>query len=164
MADIAEHDSFAAYLQGFTAYRRVHRALSLRELRSQQTQFDWRRSGGIGMCHFPLDIPWVICNLSKHEYVRMPMVMDIWNRDRQLTGNNFNRSKASVFTCRGDMPTYVGTSVPGRAVVSSTNKGQWAGDRMKICTLEAAKSEFIDWADWRDTTSMSLDPILKGVF
>ena len=137
--DIAACGSFAAYLQTYTPCKRIHHPTSLRELQSDRTRFDWRRFGGITLCHFPIDIPWVICNLSKCEYVRMPIIMNRKSRERLFTGDD-TQDISTVFAHRTSMPSYVGASIIERAVVCSAAKGQWAGDRFKICTLEAVST------------------------
>ena len=58
-----------------------------------------------------------------------------------------------------DLTGFVGPSIPDRIALFSARKGQWMGDRINICTLEAAESAHLDWHEWQNVTSREIDPI-----
>ncbi|EKM50166.1 uncharacterized protein PHACADRAFT_153587 [Phanerochaete carnosa HHB-10118-sp] len=151
-AEVEACGGFASYLEQYKPLQRIRCPPSIREVTHDSKQFDWPRFGGVSVSHYPLDVPWVICNLSKREYVRMPLI----NLEEGTVGPK--RESDSLWCKRSSLTLSVGRSVPDRICCGSDLEGSWAGDRMAISTLNTASGKYEDWAEWKDVTGRQ-DPM-----
>jgi hypothetical protein len=141
---IRRNGGLARHIEDFREFKNKPYMPSMREILSKPTQFKWATFGGISFADYPVAISWVICNISEREYVRLETITE----HDSIIGNrlNFLAHLASSF----NPYPLVGTLT--RLMLG----GVWAGDRIKITTLEKAEAEFEDWSKWRRLMEKSM--------
>lgn len=116
--------------------------VSIRYIQTLSPSFDWSRFGGVSFADFPLDIAWVILNLSKCQYVRV-----------SYTPPRYASSSMSASTMSRDaLLSAIDTSITDRICWSNRGQGSWAGDRITITTWDKAEKRYERWSDWVDVT------------
>ncbi|GJE90305.1 hypothetical protein PsYK624_064340 [Phanerochaete sordida] len=155
MADIDVAGGFIPYLE---TYRRLERSYrcpdTLRDVVQKIPAFDLKASSIVNICHRPAETAYVVCNISKREYVRtLPGLETI----PAAPGHPGDRG-----TCKNGLPLRVGSTIPSRIYCSSSNSGSWAGDRIVVHPQEVAQSTFEDWPQWKDVTRRG-DPAISFV-
>ncbi|CAL1696959.1 unnamed protein product [Somion occarium] len=109
---------------------------------------------------YTTDQPWVLCNLSKNEYIRMDAVDNFYDCDER----NPLAQTCSVFsTIAVLLPRICWISNGGKGIEGCCNeyyRGSWAGDCFEITTLNRlrpAKEE----SDWVDVTNDAINDTVK---
>ncbi|GJE90299.1 hypothetical protein PsYK624_064280 [Phanerochaete sordida] len=149
-ADITAAGGLAPYLETYARAAPFGRCPdTLRALAHKMPRFDWATSPALSVCCHPSDAAWLVCNLTRREYVR---VAPARTRDGQRSADALMQADATGDSVAADLPLRVGKSVANRIYASSGSAGAWAGHRVMIRRLEVAKVSFKDWAQWKDVT------------
>ena len=145
-----EPDRPAGLLEGFTPFKPTSDPnASLFKVMHCSPGFKWQRFGGVFLYSYPVTVPWVMCNLTKREYL---IARDIEShlplRKKEAFGINRDELAAQM---RGDHDSNLDVAL--RNVYWSMDvHGPWAGDRISIVTLERAQSRYEDWPQWKEIT------------
>ncbi|KAI0333611.1 hypothetical protein GY45DRAFT_1297118 [Cubamyces sp. BRFM 1775] len=116
---------------------------------------DFRFFRALSTPHYPDNALWVICNISKREYLRYDAVPRLRNKlhpdDAKLREINLCRLVLACICWSPNTDTGVRSAGGGAAVNAQLVRGRWAGDRLEMTTLEKmAPCE--EGARWKDVT------------
>ncbi|KAH9901446.1 hypothetical protein C8Q73DRAFT_786813 [Cubamyces lactineus] len=148
-----------------SSWQRVREAPSL----IRTSDLVWRRSAisclstrdflffrALSTPHYPDDAQWVVCNLSKREYLRYDAIPPVRNKpnpvDAQSRKVNLCRLVFACICWSPSKDTGIRSAGGGAdAVNAQLARGRWAGDRLEMTTLEKmAPCEGA--ARWKDVT------------
>ncbi|GJE90309.1 hypothetical protein PsYK624_064380 [Phanerochaete sordida] len=146
-AAVDDAGSLVRYLETFRPAKHQQCPPSLREIARISPQYDWRRFGGVSLCRYPLDAPWVICNLSQRVYVRTRRKNTAPNATPAQDG------QGSAWYDRSNLTETLWETVPEKISSWERGTGRWATNRIAVCTLDKASATHDDWSEWTDITA-----------
>ncbi|KAK7688678.1 hypothetical protein QCA50_008216 [Cerrena zonata] len=136
--------------------------------------YDWKFSSSLSALsrslYFPLvsvnvvydmDREWILCNLTKHEYIRGRAIADMTgteNSNGPFMGDRLNLG--TVLITRICWSSELNTSLSHNP--ENIHRGAWAGHRIKITTVDKINDDLSTWKDISDVVVKDIEAIWEA--
>ncbi|KAI0647423.1 hypothetical protein C8Q79DRAFT_1009522 [Trametes meyenii] len=139
---------------------------------SRMSAPDFRRFRALTVPHRPDDASWVLCSLSKREYMRCEVVSPMrptrlerdQRRDRvsECRRRNLLRALLICICWSSDATTNMHGAGEGTSVNKEITRGRWAGDCIELTTLDEMEVGK-PWIDVTDDVTRVLQALWDGI-